>query len=461
MVIRIFVSYAKSDGLDIAKNIKEFFEDRRYNVFVADEDIEKGETWNARIMKELSESNIVIILLTSVATESNSVENEYKDAEVRHKKIIPCKHKKVMLPWQELPWGIGKYQGIEFENTQELLRELYPSVKNVVAEISVRTVSLTVRIDKASYIAGETIRISGTVPAVLEGQLVAIQVFNPRNTMYTIARPTVNADGTFSYDFKIGGKLGIDGVYTVKATYSGQSVTATLTFSGGVPQPSGTMTVTVGDKKFNLQALLSNGSIQKIEVDQSFKSIVLTVSTIDKDGELTITLPRQLIDALKPDGSNDIFVVLVDGDEVDAKESNTTSTERTLTIPVKAGAVESEIIGTWIAGIVIQPEIVFDKNAYHESETMFITIISPDSNKDPRTVDEIQCLVTSSNDYIVLRLLETGPNTGIFVAPVNLVHYKTSNFDLAVGNKDLITVYFRTDTGITASKNVSVSGASS
>jgi len=207
--------------------------------------------------------------------------------------------------------------------------------------------TLTVKVDKASFGAGETIMVTGTVPAVIEGVPVAIQVFNPRNTMYTIGQPTPNADGTYSFEFKVGGKLGIDGLYTVKATYSGQSVQTTFEFSGGVGPPTGTVKVEFEDNVFNVKASLSNGSIQSIEVDPDFTSLIISVSTTDEDGELTITLPRELIDA-RIDGDDDDFIVLVDGDEADFDETDTTSTERTLTIPVPAGAEEIEIIGTQV-----------------------------------------------------------------------------------------------------------------
>jgi predicted secreted protein with PEFG-CTERM motif len=207
--------------------------------------------------------------------------------------------------------------------------------------------TLSVKVDKGSYGEGESIMVSGTVPAVIEGVPVAIQVFNPRNTMYTIGQPTPNADGTFTFEFKVGGKLGIGGIYTVKATYSGQSVTTTFEFTGGAPTPGGTVRVEFEGNVFDIRATLSNGSIQGIEVDPDFTSIIVSVSTTDQDGELVITLPRQLIDA-KIDGSDDVFVVLVDGDEADAEETETTATERTLRIPVPAGAEEIEIIGTQV-----------------------------------------------------------------------------------------------------------------
>lgn len=208
--------------------------------------------------------------------------------------------------------------------------------------------TLTVKVDKPSFGAGENIRVTGTVPAVIEGVPVAIQVFNPRNTMYTIGQPTPNADGTYSFEFKVGGKLGIDGAYTVKATYSGQSVQTTFEFAGGgAPPAAGTVRVEFEGNVFNVKASLSNGSIKSIEVDPEFTSIIISVSTTDQDGELTITLPRQLIDA-RIDGDDDSFIVLVDGDEAEAEETDTSATERTLTIPVPAGAEEIEIIGTMV-----------------------------------------------------------------------------------------------------------------
>lgn len=207
--------------------------------------------------------------------------------------------------------------------------------------------TLTVKVDRASYGAGETIRVTGTVPAVLEGVPVAIQVFNPRHTMYTIGQPIPSADGTYSFDFKVGGKLGINGIYTVKATYSGQSVETTFEFTGGEVMP-GTIRVEFEGNVFNVKASLSNGSIQRIEVDPDFTSLIITVSTsATEDGTLTITLPRQLIDA-RIDGQDDVFIVLVDGEDSDFEETNTTATERTLEIPVPAGTEEVEIIGTQV-----------------------------------------------------------------------------------------------------------------
>ena len=213
--------------------------------------------------------------------------------------------------------------------------------------------TLTVQVDKDSYGTGEEIMISGTVPAVIEGVPVAIQVFNPRNTMYTIDQVTPNADGTFSTTIKVGGKLGISGIYTVKATYSNQSVQTQFEFTGG-EGPSGCaaptcVMVDFEGNKIPVQYTMTNGSVRGIEVDPDFTSIIIAVSATD-DGELTLTIPRKLLDARFDGcgGDDDEFIVLVDGEEETYDETDTTSSDRTLMIEIPGGAEEVEIIGTCI-----------------------------------------------------------------------------------------------------------------
>ncbi len=90
--------------------------------------------------------------------------------------------------------------------------------------------NLTIEIDKPAYAYGDTLTLRGEVPSVLEAQIVAIQVYNPTNIIYAIAQVVPNTDGTYSTTISIAGSLGIAGVYTVKATYSGQTIQTT--FSG-------------------------------------------------------------------------------------------------------------------------------------------------------------------------------------------------------------------------------------
>ena len=79
--------------------------------------------------------------------------------------------------------------------------------------------------------------------------------------------------------------------------------------------------------------------------DDDANSLIITIETTS-DGELTITLPRALIDAQLGD-ADDEFFVLVDGEEVEFGEVKT-ATDRTLTIAFPDGAETIEIIGTFV-----------------------------------------------------------------------------------------------------------------
>ena len=88
--------------------------------------------------------------------------------------------------------------------------------------------------------------------------------------------------------------------------------------------------------------------MKSIDVDPDFTSVVLAVETDPTvDGELNIVLPRKLIDS-KINNNDDEFIVLINGEESDYKEQDTTSTERKLTIKVPAAVEEIEIVGTQV-----------------------------------------------------------------------------------------------------------------
>jgi len=101
--------------------------------------------------------------------------------------------------------------------------------------------------------------------------------------------------------------------------------------------------LTEGD--FGLTYQITGGSVVSIIPDVDQSSLIIVIEASD-DGELTITLPREIIDAKIGDADDDFFV-LVDAEEVDFDEI-VTETDRTLTIGFLAGTEEIEIIGTFV-----------------------------------------------------------------------------------------------------------------
>ena len=114
--------------------------------------------------------------------------------------------------------------------------------------------------------------------------------------------------------------------------------------------------------------------ILSAKTDVQAKSLVLTLQAT-KDGILTITLPRELIDRKDRGVDSPFFFVIGGYISGDAKENSETSTERTITIPFidgthvvvisgtqivpEFGPVTEMIILVGIIGVVIMSRIFF------------------------------------------------------------------------------------------------------
>ncbi|MEO9309935.1 MAG: PEFG-CTERM sorting domain-containing protein [Nitrososphaera sp.] len=214
--------------------------------------------------------------------------------------------------------------------------------------------AITVSTDKDAYEDGETILVTGTVRERLSGYPVTLQVFAANGNLVTVQQLDVSSEKTYGVEITAGGALWRSaGTYTIKVMYGTESRTAetTFKFSGSAGGPStGTKSIAVTGTDFLVNYSIKGGRVISITPSIPDKSLIIQIETTS-DGELTITLPRGLIDArLGPDGrsgEDTNFFVLVDGAEVDFDET-TTSSDRTLTIPFEDGATEIEIIGTFV-----------------------------------------------------------------------------------------------------------------
>jgi predicted secreted protein with PEFG-CTERM motif len=214
--------------------------------------------------------------------------------------------------------------------------------------------AITVSTDQDAYADGDTISVTGTVREKLFGYPVTLQIIAANGNLVTVQQLDISEDNTYGTDIVAGGGLWrSSGTYTIKVLYGTESRTAETTFEfagseGGAP--SGGKSIAVSGTDFMVNYSIKGGKVISIEPSLADKSLIITIETTS-DGELTVILPRGLIDAkLGPDGQSgedDRFFVLVDGAEVDFDET-TTSEDRTLTIPFEDGATEIEIIGTFV-----------------------------------------------------------------------------------------------------------------
>jgi len=213
---------------------------------------------------------------------------------------------------------------------------------------------VVVTTDKDAYGEGDTVMVSGEVRELLSGFPITLQVIDANGNLVTIQQLEVGPDKKFSYELAAGGPLWkAEGTYTIKVLYGTESRTAETTFDFGGTSTTGPSTpstpsgpsIAVPGTEFSVGYSITGGSLLSITPDVDANSLIIGISTTG-DGELTITLPRGLIDA-QIGSEDDDFFVLVDGEEVDFEEI-ATSTDRTLTIQFPAGAEEIEIIGTMV-----------------------------------------------------------------------------------------------------------------
>ncbi len=205
--------------------------------------------------------------------------------------------------------------------------------------------AIVITTDKTSYAKGDIITVSGEVKDIL-GQAVSVMVISPNGSIVSIAQVQVGADKKFSVEIVAGGTMKSDGTYSIKVTYGGPNRTAETTFEfGGTTGTTPTFGQSLTVEGFGIGYQITGGSIISITPDIDQSSLIIEIEAVD-DGELTITLPRELIDAKIGDADDDFFV-LVDAEEVDFDETKTDS-DRTLTIGFPAGTEEIEIIGTFV-----------------------------------------------------------------------------------------------------------------
>jgi len=217
------------------------------------------------------------------------------------------------------------------------------------------TVEIDLSLSKNSYEEGEVIVISGSVEIIIEDTDMRIQMIrlgeNDEETIVEIAQIQVAQDGTFSKTVHATGKQWqIEGEYVVRALYGVDSVAdvyfdffkkdqeVSMIFEVEKPDQSGT---------FDIEYLIRGGSVIDIIVDQEFFELIVLIEP-ESDGAITLELPRTAIDAKKSDGTDDIFIILIDGVEVPFTETQNDANTRTIIIEFEEGDSQISVRGTFI-----------------------------------------------------------------------------------------------------------------
>lgn len=143
--------------------------------------------------------------------------------------------------------------------------------------------------------------------------------------------------------------------------------------------------INVMNTKFSIQ-YNNTGDVKILSVkpDVQAKSLVINIQAT-KEGLLTITLPRELIDDKDRGADSTFFYVLGGYISGDVKENSKTSTQRTITIPFIAGTNMIVLTGTQIVpefgpvvemivviciiGVVIMSRLFFKSHCFQNNSS--------------------------------------------------------------------------------------------
>jgi len=208
---------------------------------------------------------------------------------------------------------------------------------------------LTIKTDDNHYDEGDTVVISGNVATVIIDTPIILQVWFEGN-MIDIAQFFPAQDGSYSHTViaeKPSWKN--EGEYLIRVSFGeGNIAESTINFtpkqefleikdSFEVEIPNG--------GTFDAEYSILGGIIKNIILEPDNFTLRIFIEAPD-EGSISIILPRESIDAEKPNGQDEIFIVLIDEIQVPYEETKTNEQTRLITINFEEGDSEVEIIGT-------------------------------------------------------------------------------------------------------------------
>ena len=221
---------------------------------------------------------------------------------------------------------------------------IIPSHEPGISLISVQT-------DDNHYDEGDTIVISGSVSTVIGETPMTLQMFTEGN-LVDISQIIIAQDGTYSHTVLAEGSLwNKQGEYMIKASYGEGNIAETeFVFS---PKSNAIETTSIYEINlgpygtFDIEYSIKGGSVQNMHTDSNDFALIVQIDATD-EGTISLDLPREFIGAEKQNGTDDTFVILIDGVEVAYQESVGNSDSRIIQVNFEQGDSSIKIIGTYV-----------------------------------------------------------------------------------------------------------------
>lgn len=218
---------------------------------------------------------------------------------------------------------------------------------------------LTVETDDNHYDEGDTVVISGKLKTVIVDTPIILQLWHEGN-LIDAAQFFPAQDGSYSHTIIAEKPLWrTEGEYLIIVSHGEGNISETtidftprqefleITESIEVQIPNG--------GTFDVEYTIKGGAVKDMILEPNNYTLKILLETPD-EGTISLRLPRDSIDAEKPNGQDETFIVLIDNIQNLYKETETTSQARLITINFEEGDSEIEIIGTKVVpefGIIV------------------------------------------------------------------------------------------------------------
>ena len=213
-----------------------------------------------------------------------------------------------------------------------------------------QAVPLDFSTDSDTYDHSSLILIDGSVSNTARGTDVTIVVSGPMGIVQ-VDQVAIENNGDFSTTINTANPMmKYDGEYKIKATYGTQDLNHVVYVNlvGGIE--AGSMSghgdhddghhEEVYDLASEVDYSISGGHVEGVTANVNGNSLVVAIHDAEDGGELTITLPS---DVITPFNDGTFFVLVNDEESDDASQDG-----NTVTVPFDADASTIEIIGTHV-----------------------------------------------------------------------------------------------------------------
>ena len=223
--------------------------------------------------------------------------------------------------------------------------------------------------DSDTYDHESVIHVSGNVGNVREGAPVTVVVSGPQGNLVKVDQLSVKSNGDYMMKIDTSSALmKYDGAYKIKVQYDSTDINDVVYVElvGGLEFVHSTAHeeheheeggIELFDVTGDLNTTASSGEVHAIMANPFDSTLIITMHDVVEDGELTITLDSDVIEAFNDGG----FFVLVDGEENHDYEQD----GNLVVIPYEAGISTIEIVGASvvpefgaIAGLVLAAAII-------------------------------------------------------------------------------------------------------